>query len=203
MRTMHRLYVFLAFAACAGCSAAADVATIADGCDGCHGTNGVSKWDDMPTIAGIDSFTHSEALFAYRDKARKCVESKYRLGDTSKAPTTMCAVAGQLTDEQIESVAAHYAELPFVPAAQKFDATLAAAGAAVHKKECDRCHTDGGANAEDEAGILAGQWMGYMRTAFQQYASNERPQDKKMKEKMDPLSAADVEALLHYYASQQ
>jgi cytochrome c553 len=45
--------------------------------------------------------------------------------------------------------------------------------------------------------------MGYMRTAFAQYASGERPQDRKMKEKMDLLSGADVEALLHYYASQQ
>ena len=45
--------------------------------------------------------------------------------------------------------------------------------------------------------------MGYMRGAFEQYAAGERPQDKKMKEKMDPLSADDVEALLHYYASQQ
>jgi len=43
----------------------------------------------------------------------------------------------------------------------------------------------------------------YLRTAFEQYASGERPQDKIMKEKMDLLSADDVEALLHYYASQQ
>ena len=45
--------------------------------------------------------------------------------------------------------------------------------------------------------------MGYLRTSFEQYAAGERPQDTKMQEKMDPLSADDVEALLHYYASQQ
>ena len=42
-----------------------------------------------------------------------------------------------------------------------------------------------------------------MRSAFEQYASGDRPQDKKMQEKMDPLTADDVEALLNYYASQQ
>jgi sulfide dehydrogenase cytochrome subunit len=180
-----------------------DLDAIIDNCNGCHGDNGISQWDDMPTIAGIDAFTHSDALFIYRDEERACGESEYRQGDTSRAATTMCKVAGDLSDDDIEAIAEHYAGLEFVPAAQPFDAALAEQGAAIHKQECDRCHSDGGSDVDDEAGILAGQWMGYMRTAFAQYASGERPQDRKMKEKMDLLSGADVEALLHYYASQQ
>ena len=115
----------------------------------------------------------------------------------------MCEVAGGLDDDQIEDIAGYYADLPFVPANQEFDAALAEKGKAIHDAECSRCHSDGGSNADDEAGILAGQWMGYLRTSFEQYAAGERPQDTKMQEKMDPLSADDVEALLHYYASQQ
>lgn len=185
------------------CVAAADMEELVSDCNDCHGDNGVSQWDDMPTIAGIDAFTHADALYIYRDKERTCAESKFRRGDTERAPTTMCDVAAGLSDDDIEAIAEYYAGLEFVPATQEFDATLAEAGAAIHDKECDRCHSDGGSNIEDEAGILAGQWMGYMRGAFEQYAAGERPQDKKMKEKMDPLSADDVEALLHYYASQQ
>lgn len=181
----------------------ADMAATLENCNSCHGENGVSQWNDVPTIAGMDAFTQSDALFVYRDEERPCAESKYRAGDTERAPTTMCAVAAELSDDDIEAIAQHYAALPFVPAVQDFDAALAEKGAAVHKEACDRCHSKGGSSAEDEAGILAGQWMGYMRTAFAQYAAGERPQDKKMKEKMDPLSDADVEALLHYYASQQ
>lgn len=177
-------------------------ATIAD-CNDCHGENGVSQWDDMPTIGGIDAFTHADALYVYRDQERACAESAYRLGDTDRAPTTMCETVADLSDDDIEAIAEHYAALPFVPAVQEFDEALAATGAVLHKQECDRCHSDGGSNAEDEAGIIAGQWMGYLRVAFAQYAADERPQDKKMKEKMDPLTDADVEALLHYYASQQ
>jgi len=172
-------------------------------CNGCHGEGGVSQWDDMPTIAGIDAFTQSEALYIYQDRERACAESKFRAGDTSRAPTTMCDVAAALSDDEIEAVAEHYSGLTFVPASQAFDAALAEQGAAIHKSECDRCHSNGGANADDEASILAGQWMGYMRSAFEQYASGDRPQDKKMQEKMEPLTAGDVEALLNYYASQQ
>jgi cytochrome c553 len=186
-----------------GAVAAQDLAAIVENCDGCHGENGVSQWDDMPTIAGIDAFSHSEALFIYKDGDRACNDSDYRTGDTSRAATNMCQVAETLDDDQIEDIAGHYAALPFVPAKQDFDAALAEQGKAIHDAECSRCHSDGGSNVDDEASILSGQWMGYMRTAFAQYAAGERPQDKKMQEKMDPLSADDVEALLHYYASQQ
>lgn len=184
-------------------SAAATIDEQIETCDGCHGSDGVSQWDDVPTIAGIDAFIHSDALFIYRERERPCAESKFRQGDTSRAATTMCDITADFSDDDIEAIAEHYAELEFAPAIQEFDAALAETGAAVHGKLCDKCHTDGGSNAEDESGILAGQWMTYMETAFAQYASGERPQDKKMKEKMDKLSAADVTALLHYYASQQ
>ena len=45
--------------------------------------------------------------------------------------------------------------------------------------------------------------MDYLRITFTQYAAGEREQPDKMKEKIDSLGQADVEALLHYYASQQ
>lgn len=187
----------------AGTVLAADLESMIAACDGCHGDNGVSEWTDVPTIAGIDEFVHSDALFIYRDEARPCADSEFRHGDTSRAATNMCEVAADMSDEDIEAIAAHYAALPFVAATQDFDAALAAAGEEIHKRDCARCHSDGGSNPEDEASILAGQWMGYLETTFAEYASGARDQPDKMKEKMDPLSEEDVKALLHYYASQQ
>lgn len=181
----------------------ADFDAIIKDCNGCHGDDGISQWDDMPTIAGIDPFVHSEALYAYLDEARPCAESEYRQGDTDKPATTMCEVVKDFDDGLIEEIAAYYAELPFVPAKQPFDPALAEAGKVVHDDACEKCHSEGGSLPEDEAGILAGQWMGYMRRTFEEYAAEERDQPKKMKQKMDPLTAEDVEALLHYYASQQ
>ena len=182
---------------------ASDLDAMIKGCADCHGDNGVSQWGDVPTIAGIDSFTHADALFVYRGEDRPCSESKYRQGDTSRPATSMCAIAAELSDDEIEAVAEAFAEMPFVPAKQKFDAALAASGAAIHEEHCDRCHSEGGSNVDDEASILAGQWMPYLEQSFADYASGARDQDKKMQEKMDALSPDDVKALLHYYASQQ
>ncbi|MGB5739081.1 MAG: hypothetical protein WBM54_07005, partial [Woeseia sp.] len=71
------------------------------------------------------------------------------------------------------------------------------------ERDCGRCHSKGGSDPEDEAGILAGQWLGYLQVAFADYKSGERQQTEKMKQKIDALSAEDTKALLNYYASQQ
>ena len=197
-------YLFLtAMLAIFSAASATDMDTIVKGCDDCHGDNGVSQWADVPTIAGMPEYVHSDALFAYRDNTRPCSESKYRQGDTGRPATTMCEAVADLDDATLEDIALKYFELPFVAAQQEFDAGLAAAGKVVHDAKCDKCHSEGGSNPDDEAGILAGQWMDYLANSFAEYASGDREQPKKMKEKMDELSAADETALLHYYASQQ
>jgi cytochrome subunit of sulfide dehydrogenase len=184
-------------------ASASDIDAIIEDCNGCHGDNGVSQWSDVPTIAGIDAFGTADALFMFRDEERPCSESEYRQGDTSRAATTMCAVTADLSDDDIEVLGDTYAEFAFVAAVQDFDAALAESGAAIHEQQCDKCHSDGGANVEDEASILAGQWATYLENSFADYLSGDRPQDKKMKEKLEALSADDVKALVHYYASQQ
>ena len=45
--------------------------------------------------------------------------------------------------------------------------------------------------------------MGYLRNMFAQYKDGSREQPSKMQEKVDALSADDVEALVHYYGSIQ
>jgi len=169
-------------------------------CDGCHGPDGVSQWSDMPTIAGISELVHADALLAYKDGARPCEESEFRFGNTSCAATNMCAIATPMTDAQIEALASYYAAKPFVPAVQEFDPTLAARGASVHEKACQHCHSDNGSNPDDDASILKGQWMGYLQRTFAEYAAGTREQPPAMKFTMDPLSDADVEALIHFYA---
>ena len=186
-----------------GSAAMADLDAVVANCNGCHGNDGVSQWTDVPTIAGIPEFVHSDALYIFRDEARPCTESEYRQGDTSRPATTMCAVTADLSDDMIDEVAAYYAGLPFVAAKQDFDAALAEAGKAVHDAECDRCHSEGGANPDDEASILAGQQMGYLADTMAEYRAGEREQPKKMEEKVMALSDDDVKALIHYYASQQ
>ena len=182
---------------------AGDLESMMADCDGCHGPGGVSESSDVPTIAGFPEFVHVDALYVYQDEARPCAESKYRHGDTARAAKTMCAIAAELSEGDIDAIAAAYAELDYVKAKQEFDAGLAGAGKALHEEHCDRCHSEAGTNAEDEAGMLGGQMMGYLKTTFGQFTDGSREQPKKMKEKFDTLSADDQKALLHYYGSIQ
>jgi len=203
---MKRLTTYLAaafFSMAFSAASAADLETMIQDCNGCHGDDGVSQWTDVPTIAGLAEFVHVDALYVYKDEARPCAESEYRQADTSRPATTMCAIAAELSEDDIDELAAAYAELPYVKAKQDFDADLAAAGKALHDEHCDKCHSDEGTNPEDEAGMLGGQMMGYLTQSFADYASGEREQPGKMKDKMDLLSDDDVVALVNYYGSVQ
>ena len=203
MKTIYCTAISLAFGMFVSASTADELATITENCNGCHGDDGVSQWSDVPTIAGVPENVHADALFFFRDNERPCSETEFKQGDTSRPATTMCDVVADLSDEMLEELAIYYFELPYVAAQQEFDAGLAAAGKVLHDNLCDKCHSDGGGNPDDEAGILSGMWMGYLESTFAQYASGDREQDKKMGEKMAELSDADTTALIHYYASQQ
>lgn len=177
-------------------TAAADVDAIAAGCAGCHGDNGVSQDTAIPTIAGLSEFYHADQLFFYRDGDRPC-------GAANADGQTMCTVAADLSDDDIDAIAAHFAEMAFAAAEQDFDAELAAAGEIIHERDCGMCHSDGGSNADDDAGILTGQWAGYLGQTFASYRSGEREMPAPMKKKIDALSDDDVKALVNFYASRQ
>ena len=181
----------------------ADVGALVKQCDDCHGNQGLSQSDDVPTIAGISAPVHGDFLFAYQDKSRPCRTSKYRQGDTARPETDMCAIAAKLSEAEIESVAQHFAALPFVAAKQPFDAAKAAAGKALHARDCAKCHANGGRKADDDASILGGQHLKYLQQALADFRSGKRDPGKKMGEKLKPWSDADVEAVAHYYASLQ
>lgn len=185
-------------------AAYADLQGDLETCNNCHGDGGVSTESDIPSIAGMSAFVLEEYMFEYQDEARPCHESKYRSGDTERPATDMCAIAKELSEDQILEIAEFYGGKSFVPAKQDFDAALAANGAGIHKRECEKCHSDGGSYADDDAGMLAGQWMPYLEQVFAEYATGERNMmEDKMKDKVDALDAESITALLHYYASLQ
>lgn len=197
------LIVAITFCITSLTSSAASLEENVENCVGCHGSNGVSECLDMPTIAGISAGSHEDAMFTYLDEARPCAESEFRHGDTSRSKTDMCKITKALTEDEIIELATYFAEQKFVPMKQGFDAAKAKAGEAIHNRDCKRCHSDGGSNPDDDASIIAGQPIPYLEQTFKDYRSGEREQPKKMKVKMDALSDAEYDALVHYYASQQ
>jgi sulfide dehydrogenase cytochrome subunit len=179
--------------------AAADGAKLAvDKCEACHGKNGNSEKDDVPSIAGFSEIMIGDSLEMYQSGERK--GGKYEVDGKE---TDMNEIANDLSEEDIGSLAVFYSEQTFQPRSQKFDAALAEKGAEIHDRKCENCHSEAGSNADDDAGILAGQWIPYMRAQFAAFQSGERVPPKKMKKKTDSLSDEDVEALINFYASQQ
>jgi sulfide dehydrogenase cytochrome subunit len=196
--------VFTAFLfVVAGVGRAGDVESTINDCNGCHGPHGASGNDDVPIIGGISSAVIADALLAYKEDARPCPSSKYRYGDTSRPEKDMCSVAKDLSEEEIDAVAENYAAKPFVPAKQQADAAKAEIGHKVHSAHCEKCHTAGGTNPADDASILGGQWMGYLRHSFEEYKTNKREQPKNMKAKLDTLGPDDIAALVEYYGNRQ
>jgi sulfide dehydrogenase cytochrome subunit len=171
-------------------------------CEGCHGPDGVSAHADVPTIAGQSESFIAKALKTFQVWGRPCVKSAWRHGDTSRPRTDMCQVAEGLTGEDVRALAAHYAALPFVPAAQAFDAGLAATGAALQEQHCETCHHTGGVDT-DRAPRLAGQWLPYLKSSLKFVPTGEHLVPPAMESVVVDLSPGEIEAILNYYASQR
>lgn len=172
----------------------------AKSCSDCHGDQGVSKREEVPTIAGMSAFYLDNQLHMYQKAARPCEKLKRK--DTDADKTDMCEIAKKLNDADIKQVAEYFASLPFVPSKQAFDAQRAALGAKVHKERCEKCHSEGGSLADDDAGILAGQTAHYLKETFEEYRAKKRWQEEKMTPQIDALKPEEVDALVQFYAGE-
>ncbi len=161
---------------------------LANTCAGCHGTNGASVGPASPSIAGYSTEYFVDTMKAFKS------------GD--RPSTIMGRIAKGYSEEEFEKMAEFFVEKPIHKAKQTTDPDKVAKGEKLYK-QCKKCHEDNGASPDDEAGILAGQWLPYLQYSMEDFRSGAREQPKKMKKKVDKLSDADIEALNHFFASQQ
>ena len=175
----------------AGTAGAVDLANT---CAGCHGTDGNSVGPATPSLAGISSEYFKEAMMDYQDPE-------------GRASTIMSRIAKGYTEEEINLMAGYFSKQKMVRRDQAFDANKAKAGKKLHKKYCEKCHEDGGRSAEDDAGILAGQWMDYLHFTMSDFTSGKREMTKKMKKRVEKLQKdkgdGAIDDLIHYYGSQK
>ncbi len=166
---------------------------LANTCAGCHGTHGNSHGPGTPTIAGLSEDYLIEAMEEYKEGERPS--------------TVMGRIARGYSDEEIRAMAKYLAQQKFRPAKQSYDKKMAAKGAKLHKKYCEKCHEDNGRSAEDDTSRLAGQWRPYLDFTMQDFLSGEREMPKKMKKKLMSLhekeGAEGIEKLLHFYSREQ
>lgn len=200
MKTKFLFLMACLFSTNTGAGDAPDSAQI---CMDCHGKDGVSLHSDVPTIAGASNVFIEESLFAYKDKIRPVVKSKYRNGDTARAETDMKQIANKLDYNTIVDVAEFFSSIPFVAAKQEFDSDLVSIGKTIHEEKCRKCHGETGRNTQSDAGILAGQWTPYLQSTMEYLRDGRRDTDSKMKEQIANLNKKEWHSLLAYYASQQ
>ena len=192
MKTKKLYYAIslILLAAAAPVAAGPSGQALAFTCAGCHGTDGSSVGPASPHIAGLDPEYFVETMQAYQGEERN--------------PSIMGRIARGYTDEQLESMAAYFAEQKVRLQPQQHDAAKAKMGAEIHDEYCEKCHEDGGKNSE--AGILAGQWVPYLQFTWEDFMSEKREMTKKMGKKVQSMKEdhgdAGIEALINFYASQ-
>ena len=188
---------------------------LSDTCLGCHGPSGISEGPATPTISGMSEVYVIGAMLAYKydndeDKVEAVIEADPDLEDVeffARTSTVMHRVAQGYSEAEIKIIAKHFASLPFKGIKQDVNAKQAKAGAAIHEDHCEKCHENGGSSAEDDAGVLAGQWIPYLEYAMADFASGDRAMPKKMKKQMKDAHAAygdkSIAELIQFYANQK
>jgi sulfide dehydrogenase cytochrome subunit len=201
--------------ASSGWAAGPSVSMLVGTCVGCHGQEGSSLGPAIPTIAGMSRNYFISAMLAYKydndpKKYEEILAADPSMKDVEKATriaTVMNRLAKGYSEEDIKAMADYFAAKPFVRVKQQVDAGKASSGKKLHNKYCEKCHEDGGKEAEGDAGVLAGQWKPYLAYTMTDFIDGKREMPKKMRQKVEELQQKEgdkaVEDLLHYYASQK
>jgi sulfide dehydrogenase cytochrome subunit len=174
-----------------------DTKKLITSCEGCHGSNGNSENPDVPVIAGYSEDGFLDTLAAFRDDERIGVKFRIQGGPEMM----MNDIAKGLSEEQVKALSKYFSSKAFTPRVQKVDMGLAKEGAVLHKKNCEKCHSEGGGSPQDDAAILAGQWMPYLTRQFENMKTGKRIVPSRMQKKINKLSEDDKKALVQFYGS--
>jgi sulfide dehydrogenase cytochrome subunit len=156
-------------------------------CAGCHGTNGGSAGLTMPSLASQSKTAIVDAM------------KKFKSGE--RPSTVMGRLAKGYSDADFDAMAGFFSKQKFHPTIQTVDAAKVKKGADLQEANCSRCHLEDGKEGKDDTPVMASQWLPYLQMQMALYESGKRKMPEKMAEKVKPLSKADIEALLHFYAS--
>lgn len=196
-------------------SETASPSMLSDTCLGCHGPSGISEGPATPTISGMSEIYIIGAMLAYKydndeDAVEAVIESDPDFEDVeyfARTSTVMTRIAKGYTEAEIKAIAEYFAALPFEARKQDVDSEQAKAGADIHEHHCEKCHEDGGRSAEDDAGVLAGQWIPYLEYTMADFVSGDREMPKKMKKQMKEAHEVhgekSIAELIQFYASQE
>jgi sulfide dehydrogenase cytochrome subunit len=162
-------------------------AMLSNACAGCHGTNGGSAGPSMPSLASQSKEAIVEAM------------KKFKSGE--RPSSVMGRLAKGYSDADFAAMGEFFSKQKLHATTQVVDAAKVKKGASLQESNCGRCHLEDGREGKDDSPVMASQWLPYLQIQMEQYLSGKRKMPEKMKEKVDPLSKDDIDALLHFYAS--
>ena len=192
--TLRHLSQFMLLALGAAAGAASAEPENLEICASCHGADGTGEgYTNVPIIAGTPAPHLEEAMFAYKDGVRRCIEEP-----------VMCEVHAELRDDEISEFADYYGAMKRAPSGEDFDLTLANNGGQIHERLCAQCHVyPEDEDVETALGIpLHAQRSAYLRLALAAYKNGDRDSLlPAMADNLKLLDDDDIEALIHYYVS--
>jgi cytochrome c553 len=153
---------------------------IAGMCESCHGLDGNTAGQRTPRIGGQPAAYLAEQLHAYRSGERE----NYMMSDVAK----------ELSDEQIQDLAAWYASQAVTPVLPEGYSTAAA------PLSCFGCHGANGIARMQDAPNLAGYSRYYLLTQLRAYRSGEREHEV-MTPIAQRLSEEEISEVADWYAS--
>jgi cytochrome c553 len=157
-------------------------------CAACHGADGRSSDPKIPHIGGQPKLAVMYQLFFYREGRRKSEE--------------MNAIAKELTDAELDAIAAHVAKLPPPPLVTgDVDAARYKRGAEIAaQRHCASCH-NADYSGRAQMPRLAGQHEVYTLKALQDYRAGARVGTQAaMAEAVRGLSDGDFADLAYFLA---
>lgn len=159
-------------------------------CTGCHGEKGVSETPKMPNIAGLTPGYLLSVFSAYLDSSR---------------PSAVQEHLEKITQETAMPLSEFYGGQPWENAKAnggQVDAAKAAAGEKLATK-CLVCHEEKGKSQVDDMPRLAGQKLDYLQERLHSFRTDTAlPMPKKMAVAFNELPEADLDAIAHFFASQ-
>ncbi len=166
------------------------LAEMVETCGACHGPDGNSQMPVIPSLAGQPQiFTETQLIF-FREGLRKSEQ--------------MSPLAKNLTDEEIEALAAHYAALaPKSQAGPPDDRLLDRGRALARALRCGTCHLPD-FRGRQQMPRLAAQREDYLALAMTAYRDQTRGgADTTMTDIVRGLTNQDIAALAHFLARQE
>ena len=186
---------------------------LANTCVACHGKDGNSVGPAIPNLAGMSPNYLMGAILAYKydndeDKLNAVIESDADFEDVEAFPrysTIMGRLAKGYTEEEIKLLAHYFSSETATRPTQKFDSAMAGQGKKLHDKYCEKCHENEGRLADDDTGVLAGQWKPFFLYTMHDFKNGDRAMPKKMKTKLDEMADTEgpeaIKQLAEYYSS--